>query len=154
MRMHWSQGCVRRQPAAQWRQRMLLSCVASGVSGSYHASWHCSRSCSCCGCFVIGCIVMRGIRSGLLLHVFRGLCVCFFLLSTTVGHTKTAESIDVSFRMWTHWGPRKQELGGGRIPQGMWHFWGSYLSYTELFSDNRLGDIIASLFDIAEDSDK
>jgi len=72
-----------------------------------------------------------------------------------VGHTKTAESIDVSFRMWTHRGPEKHELGGGPDPPGDVALLSVILIiYRIIFRQYRLDDITASLFDVAEDSDK
>ena len=72
-----------------------------------------------------------------------------------MGHTKTAESIDVSFRMWTHRGPEKHELGGGPDPPGDVALLSVILIiYRIIFRQYRLDDITASLFDVAEDSDK
>ena len=72
-----------------------------------------------------------------------------------MGHTETAESIDVSFRMWTHRGPEKHELGGGPGPPGDVALLSVILIiYRIIFRQYRLDDITASLFDVAEDSDK
>jgi len=58
---------------------------------------------------------MHGVqRCGLLLPMFRGLCVC--LLDTTMIHTKTAEPIEMLFGLWTRMGPRNYVLGWARIP--------------------------------------
>jgi len=57
---------------------------------------------------------MQGIRCGLLLPMFRGLCVS--LLVTAVSYAKTAETIAVSFGTRTRVGPKNHVLGGALIP--------------------------------------
>jgi len=57
--------------------------------------------------------------------------------------------------MWTHRGPEKHELGGGPDPPGDVALLSVILIiYRIIFRQYRLDDITASLFDVAEDSDK
>ena len=90
-----------------------------------------------CGCighkgvFVVS-LQLSGIRSGLLLHVFRGLCVCFFCWTQPWAIQKRQNRSMYRFVCGHIEVQGNKNWVGGR----MWHFWGSYLSYTELFSDN------------------
>jgi len=54
-------------------------------------------------------------------------CLCVCLIDTTVIAAKTAEPIEMSFRLWTRVGPRNHKLGGGGDPSGKGQF-GGHLS--------------------------
>ena len=58
-------------------------------------------------------------RCGLLLPMFRGLCVCVSVC--LLSSTKTAEPIDMPFGMWTRVVPRNHALGEAR-PRGRGNF--------------------------------
>jgi len=49
-------------------------------------------------------------------NVSWSVCLCFCLLVTTMSCTKTAELIEMSFRVWTQVGPMNHVLDGGWDP--------------------------------------
>ena len=93
---------------------------------------------------------MRGIRSGLLLHVFRGLCVCFFSVEHNCGPYKNGRIDRCIVSYVDTLRSKETRIGWGPDPPGDVALLRVILViYRIIFRQYRLGDIIASLFDVA-----
>lgn len=60
---------------------------------------------------------MHSTRCGLLLPLQHVLCICQYLLVTTVSPTKMAKPIEIPFSMWTWVSPTNYVISGDQIPQ-------------------------------------
>jgi len=56
---------------------------------------------------------MRPLATNIAWCVCLSVCLCVYLLGTSVSRTKTAEPIEILFWLWTRVGPTNHVLGAG-----------------------------------------